>query len=265
MNKKILRFVFLTLISISFWSFIGWSQSSEQDFPKPMDPPRLVNDFANVLSSSENEQLEKTLEAFNDSTSNEIAIVTLKSVGAYDIASYTFELGNKWGIGKKGKRNGVLILAAIDDRKIWIATGYGLEGALPDALVGRIIRNEILPFFRSGNYYQGFSNGIVQIIKASKDEYKADPNDNSSDVLSENWGPIMVLIVIFILIFFIASKTKGGGGNNTGGGRYISRRGSDIWLGGFGGGGSFGGGGGGGGFGGFGGGSFGGGGAGGSW
>ncbi len=239
---------------------------SESDFPPIPNPPKLVNDFAGVLSTQEREDLERALVAYDDSTSSQVSIVTLKSVGQYDIADYSFKLGEKWGIGQKGKNNGVLILAAIDDRKIWIATGYGLEGALPDALVGRIIRNEITPFFRSGNYYQGFLNGTQAIVKAAAGEYKAGPKDHEDSV---SFIPILVLLIIFVVIIIAASK--GGGGGK--GGRYISRRGTDIFtggmigggFGGFGGSGGFGGGSSGGGFGGFGGGSFGGGGAGGSW
>lgn len=244
---------------------------SDSDFPKPMNPPRLVNDFAGVLSAEDNQDLERKLQAYADSTSSEIAIVTLKSTGVYEIADYSFKLGERWGIGKKGKNNGVLILAAINDRKIWIATGYGLEGALPDALVSRIIRNEITPFFKSGNYYQGFLEGVEAIVKATSGEYKADPSEHEEDGFPI--GAAVLLLVIMIVIIIVA--TRGGGGNGRGG-RYISRRGTDIFTGGmiggmFGGGGFGGssggssGGGFGGGFGGFGGGSFGGGGAGGSW
>ncbi|MBL7703927.1 MAG: TPM domain-containing protein [Taibaiella sp.] len=244
---------------------------SDNDFPKPMNPPRLVNDFAGVLSTQDNQDLERKLQAYEDSTSTEIAIVTIKSIGMFDIADYSFKLGNRWGIGKKGKKNGVLILAAINDRKIWIATGYGLEGALPDGLVGRIIRNEITPFFKSGNYYQGFVEGVEAIVKAASGEYKADPSEHQ-----EEGFPIgAAVLILIIMIVIIIAATRGGGGNGRGG-RYISRRGTDIFTGGmiggmFGGGGFGGssggssGGFGGGGFGGFGGGSFGGGGAGGSW
>ncbi len=255
----------LLLANVSF-------AQSDNDFPKPMNPPRQVNDFAGVLSESDKQDLERKLQAYADSTSSEIAIVTLKSTGVYDIADYSFKLGERWGIGKKGKNNGVLILAAINDRKIWIATGYGLEGALPDGLVGRIIRNEITPFFKSGNYYQGFLEGVEAIVKAASGEYKADPSEHQEEGFPIGAAVLILIIMVVIIVF----ATRGGGGGNGRGGRYISRRGTDIFTGGmiggmFGGGGfggssgGSGGGFGGGGFGGFGGGSFGGGGAGGSW
>lgn len=267
--KLVLKFVYSLLLFLC-WTTTAFTQS-DKDFPVFPDPPRLVNDFAKVLSPQEREALEQFLTAYNDSTSSQIAIVTMKSIGNYEIADYTFKLGNKLGIGQKTKRNGILMLAAIDDRKIWIATGYGMEGALPDALVGRIIRNEVTPFFRSGNYYQGFLNASQAVVKAAAGEYKADAKDDHGE--DGSFIPVVVLLVIVIAIIIAASK--GGGGGR--GGRYISRRGSDIFLGGMigsalgsgrgggWGGGGFGGGSSGGGFGGFGGGSFGGGGAGGSW
>lgn len=259
------------LLTVLFLRIPVFAQS-DKDLPDLPQPPRLVNDLAGVMSAQERDDLETKLRAYEDTTSTEIAIVTLKSIGIYEIADYTIKLANKWQIGKKGKRNGILMLAAIDDRKIWIATGYGMEGALPDALVGRIIRNEVTPFFKSGNYYQGFLNASQAVVKAAAGEYKADAKDDHAE--DGSFLPVVVLLVIVIAIIIAASKGGGGGGR---GGRYISRRGSDIFLGGMigsalgsgrgggWGGGGFGGGSSGGGFGGFGGGSFGGGGAGGSW
>jgi uncharacterized protein len=95
-----------------------------QTFPQRPNPPKLVNDFAAVMSANEVSALEIKLVAFNDSNSTQIAIVTLKSIGEYDIAEYAFELGEKWGIGQKGKNNGILILIAPAERKVFIATGH---------------------------------------------------------------------------------------------------------------------------------------------
>lgn len=267
MKKRLLllRGLLLTML-MCMSGFILLAQSANELPDKP-NPPRLVNDFAKVLSPQEVEQLERILVAYNDSTSTQVSIVTLPSVQPYDISEYAFKLGDKWGIGRKDVDNGVLILTAINDRRIFIATGYGMEGVLPDGKLGLIISNEITPFFRSGNYYQGFLNGIEAIALAAVGEYKAvhAPSEDSLPSIL----PALIILIIVIVVIYMASR--GGGG-----GRYISRRGSDVFWGGpmigggFGGGrsGGFGGGGGGfggGGFGGFGGGSFGGGGAGGSW
>jgi uncharacterized protein len=241
-----------------------------QDFPPAPNPPRLVNDFTGTLSASEVEQLEQKLLAYSDSTSTQVSIVLLGSVGPYDISDYTFQLGEQWGIGVKGKDNGILILAAMDDRKIFIAPGRGLEGAIPDALAKRIVTDMILPNFKMEAYYQGLDQATDMIFKLASGEYKAD------EVLSEgNSGGAILLLLLLVFLFVILPMIKNKKDNNN----HMGGRGGgiDFWttimlanmLGGGGrssGGGSFGDfSSGGGSFGGFGGGSFGGGGAGGSW
>ncbi len=235
---------------------------SDKDFPAPPNPPRLVNDFAGTMSAQQVQALEQKLVDFDKTTSTQITVVTIKNLGGYEIAQYAVELASRWGIGRKGKDNGVLLLASMDDRSINISTGYGLEGALTDAMSGRIIRNEIVPHFKTGNYYEGFNAGTDAIIAATKGEYTADASDGKKKQMPV--GGIIGLIFIIYLILWILSKIGGGGGN------YMSGRGHRGWGGpfiggGFGGFGGGGGGFGGGGFGGFGGGGFGGGGASGRW
>lgn len=254
----------ILLITLLFLATFGFAQ----DFPEK--PNRLVNDYTNTLSAAEIANLERKLVAFDDSTSNQIAVVILKSVGDYDINEYALTLGRKWGIGGKDKNNGVILLVALGDRKLAIQTGYGLEGALPDIYTKRIIENDIKPYFKSNSYYQGVENGTNAIISLVKGEYKND----KPRVKKSAGGAGSSLIVLIIIIVVIIMLKKGGGG---GGGKQVigSRGASDalFWAmllgsgrgngGGFGGG--FGGGSSGGGFGGFGGGSFGGGGSSGSW
>lgn len=260
------------VLVLTFCICLGSMPVVGQDFPSPPDPPRLVNDFTETLSSQEVEMLEQKLVAYNDSTSTQIAIVMIRSVGPYDISDYAFQLGEKWGIGGKANDNGVLILAAMDDRKVFIATGYGMEGALPDALAKRIVTEMILPNFKMQAYYEGLNQATDMIIKLASGEYKAE------DVVSNGNGAGSVLfLLLFIVLFVIIPliKNRRDNNNHMGG----KSGGIDLWttimlanmLKGSGkgkwgdfssGGGSFSGGGG---FGGFGGGSFGGGGAGGSW
>lgn len=237
--------------------------ASDDDFPAKPNPPRLVNDFAGMLNEADAEQLEVKLLEYEKTSSTQITIVTVKSIGIYEVAQYAIELGNRWGVGQKGKDNGVLILASRDDRKVNISVGYGLEGALTDAMCGRIIRNEIVPNFKNAAYYSGFTEAADAIILATKGEYTAD--DKPAKGSKPGVFAIVLLIVIVYIILWVLSKIGGGGG-----GSYMSGRGYHGWGGGFGGfsggGSSFGGGrSSGGGFGGFGGGSFGGGGASGSW
>jgi uncharacterized protein len=250
------------LITFLLTSIFGFSQ----DFPEK--PNTLVNDYTNTLSAAQVASLEQKLVAFDDSTSNQIAVVVLKSVGDYDINEYAYQLGRTWGVGGKEKNNGVILLIALGDRKLSIQTGYGLEGALPDIYTKRIIENDIKPFFKEGNYYEGIDAGVNSIISLVKGEYKNDKPKSKKGV--GGGGSALIILIIVIIIAILLKRGGGGGGSQVIGGRgasdalfwgmlFGSGRGSSG--GGFGGG--FGGGGGG--FGGFGGGSFGGGGSSGSW
>jgi uncharacterized protein len=264
----------LALIIGLLFSICAFAQIEKAVSPRP-NPPRLVNDLAKVMTADQQQALEQKLVAYDDSTSNQIAIITIRTTGDYDISDLALEYLRRWGVGNKDKNNGIVILAAIDDHKVWISTGYGLEGAVPDVTAKAIIDNDILPNFREGNFYRGFDAGTTSIMQAAAGEYKAPEGYASRGRGSgKGFGKILVGIIVIVVLL----SMMGGGGSRGGG--YMSRRGSS-WLGpmilgsmlgrgsggGFGGGGFGGGGfgGGGGGFGGFGGGGGGGGGAGGSW
>lgn len=264
MNNK-LRF-FLVLFCLSMLSFSGVAQDL------PAAPRALVSDFTNTLSAAEVNALEQKLLAFEDSTTIQLAVVLVNTTDGYDIADYAVRLAQQWGVGNQKYNNGIMLLAAIGDRAVTIQTGYGLEGALPDAIAYRIIENEIKPAFRKQDYYQGLNAATNAIISYTKGEYKGEPEKGKSES-GGKIGGILIIIIVFVIISLIS---KGGGGNR--GGRVINGKGgSDLfwWMllsglgrggdsrdgGGFGG---FGGGDGGG-FGGFGGGGFGGGGASGRW
>ena len=260
--KKILSILFVFL-------FLG---ALAQDIQKAPNPPRLVNDFAHALTADQVQSLEQKLVAYDDSTSVQIAIVTVNTVGDYPIEDYALKILRDWKVGNKKTNNGLVILAAIQDHKVYIATGYGMEGSVPDITAKAIIDNDIIPNFKTQDYYRGFDNAASDIIKAAAGEYKAPPGyaDRGKGDNSISAGDIIGAFIILIIIIALISRGGGGGGglftrsgmlpwiiasmvNNRGGG----------WSGG--GGGGWSGGGGGGGFGGFGGGSGGGGGAGGSW
>lgn len=234
----------------------------EKQLPEPPSPQRLVVDQTGTLTADQKEALERKLVAYDDSTSNQIAIVIIESTGDYDIAEFATALGRKWGIGNKKNNNGVLLLVAKQDRTVFIAPGYGLEGALPDITCKQIISDVIVPSFKGNDFFRGLDEGTNVIMKAAAGEYES-PVGYSDRKKRKNPIPgIIFLIIILILIF-----RSGGGGSSIGGDRSLRRHPGGMWFpgGGFGGG-NFGGGGfGGGGFGGFGGGSFGGGGAGGKW
>src|SRR5215203_984104 len=259
----------LSLIIFLFFSVCCFAQI-DKVIPARPNPPKLVNDLANVLTVEQVDALERKLVAYDDSTSNQVVVVTTQSLGDYAIDEVALGILRKWGVGTKEKDNGIVILAAIADRKMWIATGYGLEGAIPDITAQSIIDHDILPNFRGGNYYRGFDDATTSIIKAAAGEYKA-PEGYSQRGRGGSGISMGKIVVAMIILFFILNMFGGGGR----GGGFMSRRGYRgfggpvFFPGSFGGGGGFGGGGfgggGGGGFGGFGGGSGGGGGASGSW
>jgi uncharacterized protein len=244
------------LVFFLFVNSVLFAQSN--DFPERPSPPRLVNDFGAMMSAAEAQQLERKLTAYSDSTSTQIAVVTMTNIGGYDAGDYAERLASKWGVGVKGKNNGLLILVVKETRKVFIATGYGMEGIITDASANRMIDQLMVPRFKQGDFYGGLDQATDRIIAMMSGTYEKGPQEASRNKAFYIFFAILLLIIIFGLF------SKGGGTGNTGG------------LGGFGGGfipGAFSGGGfssrggysGGGGFGGFGGGGFGGGGAGGSW
>lgn len=260
----------LGLVLLVCGTGLAVAQTENQDFPARPNPPRLVNDLANILSPEEEQALEQKLVNYNDSTSTQIAVVNITSIGPYDISDYAFKLAEKWGIGQQGKNNGILILTAVQERRVFIATGYGMEGVVPDAIAKRITEYTIKPEYQKGSYYSGLDKGTSFIIDVASGEYKADPRARQGKG-EGGFNMLWVVIGVMILIFIMSRRGGGGrggrGGMRTLGGPFFP----PVIFGDFsggrgifgGGGGGFGGGGGG--FGGFGGGSFGGGGAGSSW
>lgn len=201
MFKKLLILIFL-LQSAVF----------AQDIPPKTNPPRFVNDFVGgLLSQSEINQLESKLKAYYDTTSTQIAIVIVKTVQPYDISEYAFKLGRAWGVGEKGKNNGIIILWAPGDRKVFIATGYGMEGSITDAYSKRIIQQDIIPNFKELKYYEGLDAAVDKIINYAKGEFKADPEDDDG---GGAFVGILIFIIILIIVFYIIGKNSKGGGNN---------------------------------------------------
>jgi uncharacterized protein len=229
----------------------------------PDKPKALVNDLAGVLTVEQREVMEDSLDAFARATSNQIVVLTVKDLNGEDPAMYAYEVGQKWGVGGKKFNNGVVILVKPknDSRgQTFIATGYGLEGALPDAMCRRIIEREMIPAFRQNDYNGGIWGALHVVMPTAKGEYNAEQYENdSNDGLGMG---LFLFLCCFCPIIFLIFIIRGGNGHNN---RNSGTFGGPFFFGG--GGGGFGGGGfsGGGGFGGFGGGSFGGGGAGGSW
>ena len=236
-----------------------------QVIPERPDPPRLVNDFANILSADQLQNLESKLVAFNDSTSVQITVVIVPTLGGYEKADYAQQLGQKWGVGGSKFNNGFVVLikpkSTSEQGEAFIATGYGVEQFVPDATASDVVNNEMIPHFRQDDYYGGINAATDVLMSLVKGEFKAENYGKSK----KKGSSVAFIVIIIIVIIFLLSRNN----NNH---HTINRSGGAgmlffPWM--MGGGGGFGGGssggGGGGGFGGFGGGSFGGGGAGGSW
>lgn len=242
-----------------------------QDIPKQPQPPHLVNDLAGVMTTEQIQKLESRLVAFNDSTSTQIAVVTLKSLNGLTANDMAQRIGASWAVGQKKYNNGMVILVkpqtASERGDAAIATGYGLEGKLPDAICKRIVDQVMIPAFKQNDYAAGIEAGTVTVMKFATGEYK----DSSFAGKKKGKFPIVPLVILIIMVIIVMRGFRGRGNHHSIG------HNMPLWpflfmggLGGFGGGGGnnegggFGGGDGGG-FGGFGGGGFGGGGASGSW
>ncbi|MEG1717950.1 MAG: TPM domain-containing protein [Bacteroidales bacterium] len=279
--KHLLLFLFF-LVTLNFCGFsMERGGANTEDLssvqmevipPKP-NPAHLVNDYAGVFSMDQIRDLEQKLVAFNDTTSNQITLLTVSDLGDYDPAQFAYEVGEKWGVGNKKYNNGIVLLIKPKNEtkgQVFIAPGYGLEAALPDITCKQIIENEMIPHFRENDYYGGVVQALQIIMPLASGEISSEEYANKKGGGSIAAIAALLFFVVMIIVFVVgAKKDKGNhfdGGNDSGLSPLLAawmlssaagRNHSGSW-GGFSGGG-------GGGFGGFGGGGFGGGGAGGSW
>lgn len=262
---KLLSFLTVFLLQTA----AGFAQFEIPPIPKFQTS---VYDYANILEASEKAALEEKLVRYSDSTTTQIVVITIESLKGEDIGILTPKWGQTWGIGgSKENDNGVIMLLAEKERKIWISAGYGVEDRLSAGIIGEMTRNVIIPEFKAGSYYKGLDKGTDAIFEILKGKYKGE-RKKSGDSGESIFGGLLFFIILFVIIIVIISKNK----NNRGGGSgrfngpdladiiILSSLGRNSGGGSFGGGGSSGGG-----FGGFGGGfgggGFSGGGAGGSW
>ncbi len=267
--KKITSILLFVLVAVIAFAQQPQNFSLDQVIKTPPNPPKLVNDFANILTADQRQALETKLYQFDDTTTNQVTVVIVPKLDGRDVADVALDLGRSWGVGNKKSNNGVILLISVEDRKLNISPAYGLEKVLPDLVCQQIIDNIIVPDFKGNDYYAGINQGTDAIIEATKGEFKAPANYNQRGKGAGGMGKLILFIIIIVVVLALSS---GGGG---GGGSFMSRRGAMPFIignmlgsgsrGGFGGFGGGGGGSGGGGFGGFGGGSFGGGGSSGSW
>jgi uncharacterized protein len=204
---------FLKLLVCFFITQIGFAQ-----FTIPEKPAfqTSVYDYAQVLSANEKAQLEEKLVRYSDSTSTQIVVITIESLKGEDIGILTPKWGQTWGIGGSEKNdNGVIILLAKAERKIWISAGYGLEDRLTAGTGGEITRNIIIPEFKAGSYFNGLDKGTDAIIDVFKGKYKGTRKHNKG----ENF-PILPFIIIIVIVLILFSRNKRGGGNSGGSGGF---------------------------------------------
>jgi uncharacterized protein len=202
---------------------------SSQDIPARPNPPRLVNDFAGFLNGSEIENLERKLISYDDTTSTQITVVIVQDLNGMDANMMAYKIGQEWGVGQKGKNNGVVLLIKPKTSNsrgyAAIGVGYGLEAVIPDALAKRIIENELIPRFKQQQFYEGIDATVDAIIKASKGEYKGDAKRKVSKQRS-----LFGLVVFGFVILIIISTIRKGNSNHHTMGRGGSRSDIPFWL-----------------------------------
>jgi uncharacterized protein len=211
--KRLVLFLLALCCSILLWAQIP---------PQP-DPPRLVNDFAGVLTTEQVDELEHRLVAFNDTTSNVICVVIVNDLGGYDAAEYAYEIGDKWGVRDKKFSNGVVILIKPSSPKggdgdIYIATGYDLEGVLPDAACKRIIEQQFIPELKQGNYYEAIVKGLDVILPAVAGEINVARDDGEDGAFLAGFVFFLFLMIIILIISASRSSHNRKGGNGSGNG-----------------------------------------------
>jgi len=221
----------------------------------PPPPAAYFNDYAGVVAADDARRLDDKLRQFDQQTSTQVVVAVFRALPSASLEDYTVRAAQSWRVGRKALDNGAILFVFVDDRQMRIEVGYGLEGALPDALAFRILEERVKPRFRTGDYAGGIEAGIDGIIAATRGEYTAPPERRRRSP----YLPLVIVIVVILLVLLLASpgyvpanrtydrrgshRDRDWGGGWGGGG--WTRGGGGGWSGGgfSGGGGSFGGGG----------------------
>ncbi len=203
---------FLKLFLCFLVTQIGFAQYT---IPEKPTLQTSVYDYAKVLSETEKAQLEEKLVRYSDSTTTQIIIVTIESLKGEDVSQLATNWAQTWGIGQAKEDNGVIILLAKAEKKIAINPGYGLEDRLTAGTGGEIIRNIIIPEFKTGSYFNGLDKGTTAIIDVFKGKYKGTRKQNKGEDF-----PLLPFIVIIVIVLILFSRNKKGGGNSGGSGGF---------------------------------------------
>lgn len=202
-------------ISISILVVIVLTAAGQERLPVADRPASWVNDYAGIFSQDETQQLDRLLNEYQYNTSTQIFVVTINDNEGYEASDLAPRIGEIWEVGQKGKDNGLILLIDMMDKQVFIATGYGMEGAIPDAIAKRIIENEIKPKFREEDYYTGVLNAVNTMISLLDGEFTADEyRKQTSSPAGPSIGGIIFAIIIFSLIFGNRRRSTGMGRSN---------------------------------------------------
>ena len=187
-NKALCISTFFLLLFISISSF---------PLNLPSQPSNYINDYAQLLTTQTMTALNNQLNKFEKETSNQIVVAIFPSLEQENLENFSARLQEQWKIGQKEKDNGVLLIIFVKEHKIRIEVGYGLEGAIPDALAGNIIDGHIAPYFKQGKFDEGVTEGVIALMQASQHDYKAEKKQD------ENISDLEIAVFILLLGFFI--------------------------------------------------------------
>ena len=212
--KRNLLILFVLLASV-----LVRAQGSDALLASLAKPTTYVNDYAEIFSATNKMMLESCLQEVQVKTTAEIAVVTLRSLDGGELNDFAARLFEKWGIGKKGKDNGVLLIAAIDDRKVRVEVGYGLEGLIPDAKAGRLLDESVIPWFKTGDYAGGLAHGAWALAQwIAQDVGVTLTNAGPAQVPATNpnviqGDPLVSLLIVFgfvgLIAFLVFAGKKG--------------------------------------------------------
>ncbi|MCK5580252.1 MAG: TPM domain-containing protein [Candidatus Omnitrophica bacterium] len=209
MTKKISKFTKFILTFSLFFSLLV-SSTLAQEVKIPTRGQGYVSDFAGLLKPADKMAITKFASELEKKTTAQLAVVTIQSTQPETIQGFSVRLFDQWKIGQKGKDNGALILVAVNDRKAWITTGYGLEGAIPDVIATKVVQKKMIPYFKGGQYSQGIKEGSIFVISLIAKEYDVSITGQEAQVyqtVHRKSSPLQMLFTILMFIFIISSRS----------------------------------------------------------
>jgi len=209
MTNKLRKSTKFILISSIFFS-LSVSSALAKEVKIPSRGTGYVSDFAGLLKPTDKMTITKYASELEKKTTAQLAIVTIQSTKPETTQGFSVRLFDQWKIGQRGRDNGALILIAVKDRKAWITTGYGLEGAIPDVIANKIVQAKMIPYFKNGQYSQGIKEGSVAVISLIAKEYAVQITGQEAQVyqtVHRKRSPLQLFFTILMFILIISSRT----------------------------------------------------------